>query len=761
MSALTDRPARLLLRLHLRRTSGLIRLKGPGIDARLWVRNQVLWGAQGVPRLFGPLCDRVPDPRALKGDLLSDIPVLLAMGIGLDEATDAVGTQVGMLLAECTLDPEVQASFENEANPPPGSFGLESPLLRGFAKALAILHPAAEVADELAGWSNTRIRVEDAVGEDLGPLGPIAIRTLALARRNRILGDLVRESGRSQLQRTQQAWLAVDLLRQLGLIRIPGAPPTTRTASFNSAGMASMGRRRTSHVGQSKSRPAPPPATAPSPAATPTPQEAPRPPRGATRRRMPTGLAAFAASAGEQEGFESVEIEASGGAWSSKLKKQREPALETDRILYEPEQEGHTEPLPQMDVSGDVEVEFDSEEHSASLDNGMTGPMEMGSFDDEDYEDEDEDEDEDEELEELFGEAPDDEDEDLEEVFGEPLEGEDSSDMAFVGDEYEDEDYEDSEDSEDESESESEGTQPLGDFSEAEEQDSRDLGFLIEGVDDDPSTVQSLPMLLGDPRDQPTEEEGAGFAFEDITPEDPALPGLRRRLKQLREDPPLQVLGMNHEELLTHLWLRSELAPTWHRARSPWLPENWRNASPSVRQVAAEVLELLDETHSALQHAPIFAQALQRSWEAVPKRRSRTADALVMRAQRLCAGAKWQEALQVLDEARKANASSPQALLLQLFARVVTRAMGVSDAVAWVYAISQKTDDKRLQAQGAYTAGRLLERSGNTADALACYRSAKAALPEHRPTQARLNHLAESAPGAPSALGTLFLEATG
>ena len=241
---------------------------------------------------------------------------------------------------------------------------------------------------------------------------------------------------------------------------------------------------------------------------------------------------------------------------------------------------------------------------------------------------------------------------------------------------------------------------------------------MIEGIDDEPSTV-AQPMLLGDPRDQPTEDEGDGFALEDITPEDPALPGLRRRLKQLRADPPLQALGMNHEELLTHLWLRSELAPSWQRARGPWLPENWRSASIGVRALAAEVLLLLDETHAALQHAPVFAEALQRSWDAVPKRRSRTADALVLRAQRLCAGAKWQEALLVLDEARSANASSPQALLLQLFARVVTRTMAVSDAVAWVYAISQKTDDKRLQAQGAYTAGRLLERSGATADALA------------------------------------------
>jgi tetratricopeptide (TPR) repeat protein len=387
----------------------------------------------------------------------------------------------------------------------------------------------------------------------------------------------------------------------------------------------------------------------------------------------------------------------------------------------------------------------------------MTGPMAMEAFEDDD--DDDEDEDEDDELEEVFGEIPDDEDEDedLEEVFGEPVDDEDSSDMAFVGDEYEDEDYyeDDMEDFEDEDEM---GTQPLTDLLAPEEEDSNDLGFLIEGIDDEPSTV-AQPIMLGDPRDQQTEEESDGFSFEGITPDDPALPGLRRRLKQLRSAPPLQTLGMNHEELLTHLWLRSELVPTWQKARIPWLPENWRSASPSVQGVAAEVLELLDETHTALQHAPVYAQALQRSWEGIPKRRSRTADALVLRAQRLCAGAKWDEALSVLDEARKANASSPQALLLLLFARVVTRQMGVTDAVAWVYAISQKTGDERLHAQGAYTAGRLLERSGHTADALACYRSAQAALPEHKPTQARLNHLAEAAPGTPSALGTLFLEA--
>jgi tetratricopeptide (TPR) repeat protein len=751
VSALTDRPARLLLRLHLRRTSGLIRLKGPGIDARLWVRNQVLWGAQGVPRLFGPLCDRVPDPRALKGDLLVDIPVLLAMGIGLDDATDAVCKRVGTLLAECTLDQDVQASFENEADPPPGSFGMESPLLLAFVRALPALHPAAQVADELAGWSNTRIRVEDAVGEDLGPLGPIAIRTLALARRNRILGDLVRESGRSQLQRTQQAWLAVDLLRQLGLIRVPGAPANTRPASFNTTSKTSTGSRPVSRTpaapARRKTSLSPAPTRAPAP---PTTAEAPRPRRGSTRRRMPSGLAAFAANAGQVEDHESVEIEApTSGGWSSNLHDpdHGSPVDSTDRILKGAGEDERTEPFPSMvddDESAEVEVEFEfnSKEFSASLDQGMTGPMEMGSFEDEEDE---------EDLEEVFGEP--DDDDDSQEVFGEPMDDEDSSEMAFVADEYEDKDYEDYQDDDEEM-----GTQPLTDLLAPKEEDSSDLGFLIEGIDDEPSTV-APPLILGDPRDQPTVEEGDGFAFQDIPAEDPALPGLRRRLKQLRSDPPLQALGMNHEELLTHTWLPSELAPTWRRARSPWLPENWRNASGNVQSVATEVLELLDETHTALQHAPVYAQALQRSWEAVPKRRSRTADALLLRAQRLCAGAKWDEALKVLDEARKANASSPQALLLQLFARAVTRQIGVSDAVAWVYAISQKTGDSRLQAQGAYTAGRLLERSGNTADALACYRSAKAALPDHKPTQARLNHLAQAAPGAPSALGTLFLEA--
>lgn len=735
VSALTDRPARLLLRLHLRRSGGLIRLKGPSLDTRLWIRNQVLWGAQGVPKLFGDLADRVPDARALKGDLLADIPVLLAMGIGINEAGDAASAGVGMLLAECTLDPEVQASFEAEANPPPGSFALEGSLLRAFAVALPKLHPAAEVADELAGWSNNRLQVEDAVGEDLGPLGPIAIRTLALARRNRILGDLVRESGRGQLQRTQQAWIAVDLLRQLGLIRIPGAPPSVRHRD---------GRHPTSLAEHSEdpqsSDSFQPPSSVPSEAPAPPPPEpkpqAPRPPRGSTRRRMPAGLAAFAASAGEQDEHESVEIEtSSGGGWSSRLGALDLSGPMTDRIQDETDEDGQTEPLPDMSLEREVSVDFDDPDSIESSElASMTGPMEMGSLEDEDEEEEQE----------FFGEPEDEEDEEEEqEFFGEEFDDEDSEDMAF-GEVYEDD--------------EEDGTDELDSVLEDPDDGSQDLGPLIEGIDDEPSTSASSPLLLGDPRDQPTEEEG-GFSFGEVSPEDPALPGLRRRLKQLRAAPPLTALGMNETELLEQLWLRSELGPSWQRARAPWLPENWRSASPSVQAVAGEVLELLDQTHEALQAAPVFAEALGRSWESVPKRKSRTADALVLRAQRLCAGAKWAEALHVLGEARKANASSPQALLLQLFARVVTRAMGVSDAVAWVYAVSQGGKDPRLRAQGAYTAGRLLERSGKTADALACYRAAAKALPAHKPTQARLTHLAESAPGQPSAIGRLFLDA--
>ncbi len=735
MSALTDRPARLLLRLHLRRSGGLIRLKGPDLDTRLWIRNQVLWGAQGVPNLFGTLAQRVPDARALKGDLLADIPVLLAMGIGLNEAGDAACARVGMLLAECTLDPEVQASFEAEANPPPGSFALEGSLLRAFAVALPKLHPAAEVADELAGWSNTRLRVEDAVGEDLGPLGPIAIRTLALARRNRILGDLVRESGRGQLQRTQQAWIAVDLLRQLGLIRVPGAPPSVRHRD---------GRPPSTPVEHSEDPPssdafeAPPsvPSEAPPPP-EPKPQ-APRPPRGSTRRRMPAGLAAFAASAGEQDEHESVEIEASGGGgWSSRLGALDLSGPMTDRILEEADEDGQTEPLPDMSLDREVSIDFDAEPDSIESTEmaSMTGPMEMGALEDEDEAEEQE----------FFGEPEEEDEDEDEEFFGEePDDDDDSEDMAF-GEVYEDEE---------------EGTDDLDGVLEDPDDSSQDLGFLIEGIEDEPSTSASTPMLLGDPRDQPTDEEG-GFSLGEVSPEDPALPGLRRRLKQLRAAPPLSALGMNDTELLEHLWLRTELGPSWQRARAPWLPENWRSASPSVQAVAGEVLELLDQTHEALQAAPVFAEALQRSWDSVPKRKSRTADALVLRAQRLCAGAKWSEALKVLDEARQANASSPQALLLQLFARVVTREMGVSDAVAWVYAVSQRGKDPRLRAQGAYTAGRLLERSGKTADALACYRAAAKASPTHKPTQARLTHLAESAPGQPSAMGRLFLDAEG
>ena len=640
-----DRPSKLLLRLHLQRNSGLIRLTGPGINARIWIRNQALWGVQGVPRLFGPLCDRVPDPRALKGDLLADTPVLMAMGISLNEVTDAVRKRIGTLLAECTLDQDVHAIFENEAQPPPGSFGLISNLLHDFSRALPLVHPASKVVDELAGWSNTRVQVQDAAVENLGPLGPIAIRTLALAPRNRILGDLVRESGCGQQLRTQQAWLAVDLLWQLGLLEIPGAPPSTRQASFNNSSAASP---------------------EPSP-------EIPTPAEPSNEQQADD----------QEEKLETPQ----GGGWRARLNalKGVSTVSPTDRILDESTEDEQTQPLPQM---------------------------EMGSLqEDDEYPDADE----------LFGE-PDDDDEypDVDELFGEP-----------------------DDDDDDDDDDENLATQPLTGLLSWDEEYSSDPGSPIQDNDDQPGTAGG-PVMQGDP-----------------APKDPTLPELRRRLQQLRSAPPLQALGMNHEELLTHLWLPSELSPTWQRARAPWLPENWRTASADLRGVAAEALEFLDETHAAMQYTNLYAQALQRSWAAIPKRESSTADDLVSRAQGLCARAEWEEALQVLDEARKANASSARAVLLQLFARVATRKMGVSHAVTWVYAISQNTNDRHLHAIGAYTAGRLLERSGKTADALACYQGANSALPQHKPSLARLKHLTKENPGPPSPLGSLFLKIEG
>ena len=643
MSAQTDRPSKLLLRLHLHRKSGLIRLTGPGVNARIWIKNQALWGVQGVPRLFGQLCDSVPDPHALKGDLLADIPILMAAGIGLNEATDAVNKRIGALLAECTLDQDVHANFENEGQPPPGSFGLTSTVLHDFARALPLVHPASKVVDELAGWSGTRVQVQDANAENLGPLGPIAIRTLALAHRNRILGDLVRKSGCGQQLRTQQAWLAIDLLWQLGLLEIPGAPPSARQASFNDSSTAS---------------------TEPIP-------EIPTPVEPSSEQQA-------------DEHKEELEIPQEGG-WRARLKALKGVSAvgPTDRILEETNEDEQTQPLSQMEMSSLQE--------------------------DDDYPDADE----------LFGE-PDDDDEypDADELFGEP---------------YDDEDEEDEED-------ETPSTQPLNGLLSWDEEYSTDPGSPVQESDDQPGTADG-PVMQGDP-----------------APKDPSLPGLRRRLQQLRSAPPLQALGMNHEELLTHLWLPSELSPTWQRARAPWLPENWRSASAELQGVAAEALEFLDETHAAMQYTNLYAQALQRSWAAIPKRESSTTDDLVSRARGLCAQAKWEEALQVLDEARKANASSASALLLQLFARVATRKMGVSHAVSWVYAISQNTNDRQLGAIGAYTAGRLLERSGKTADALACYQGANSALPQHKPSLARLRHLSKQNPGKPSDLGSLFLK---
>ena len=709
MTALTERPARLLLRLHLRRLNGQLRLSGRGLDARIWIKGGVLWAATGVPGLFDSLRDRVSPGIPLGQDLLQGISPLMAQGLDLNTIMDHAGTGVGRLLAQASLDPELQAEFEAEVAPPPGAFGGSTPLLRDFALALRELQSAGEVADLLSGWSSARIKVEQASGEDLSPLGPIAVRTLALAQRNRILGDLVRNSGRGQLKRTQEAWLAVNLLLQLGLVRIPQAPPVEKAATLE--GLAPPGK----HIEAPAPLPPPPPAARPEPL---------RPPPSRRRTRSqarPSGLAAFAASAGEAQ--PQVEIEEQVGGWSGVTEGASESFGGPTQPIGSFEDDVATGPIPrglgEDDATGPLDTAASFLEETE-----LEGTGEVFAMGDEDDE-------------EVFAMG----DEDDEEVFPMGEEDEDEDDEVFaMGDEDEE-------------------VFAMGDDEEEEEEDDDDSSveaFSLAG--EEPTPVFAMDEDEDEDLAEPSEDfdDEDGFSLDGEPIEDPALPGLRRRLETLRGQTQLEQLGVGRRTLLSRNLKRSELEFCWQTARAPWLPANWRSASPGVQQVVGEIRGLLDGSFKELSAPAAYAEALSSAWLALPQQQNAAAEALVQRAQRECAAARWDRALVVLKKVRETNPTHARAVLLQVYAQVVQGRIPAEDAVAWVYAVSQRQSDLKLRAQGAYTAGRLMERLKRPADALICYRAAAAWKPDHSPSAKRIRVLREQKLGDPTGLGRCF-----
>ena len=114
----------LLYRAHRERLDGALILRGgrQNLDARIVVQRRQVMHVSGVPELLGGVADKLPSRDALTGPLEADIPVCLALGLGLDEVLEAACDRLGRFLAEASDDPDVRCGFDPAVAAPPGAF---------------------------------------------------------------------------------------------------------------------------------------------------------------------------------------------------------------------------------------------------------------------------------------------------------------------------------------------------------------------------------------------------------------------------------------------------------------------------------------------------------------------------------------------------------------------------------------------------------------------------------------------------------------
>ena len=215
----------LLYRAHKERLSGALILRGgrADIEARILVQKRQVVHVEGVPELLSGVADKLPSRDALTGPLEADIPVCLALGLGLDEVLEAACERLGRFLAECADDPELRCGFDPDVQLPPGAFPFPKPLLNLLRDGFRAVHDPQEIEVQLGHLANRPLRV---IGEpdEVEGLDAITLRTLKLATAEPSLAGLLSTSGRGQQRRTAEAWYSIDLLMHLGLLHVEGQP---------------------------------------------------------------------------------------------------------------------------------------------------------------------------------------------------------------------------------------------------------------------------------------------------------------------------------------------------------------------------------------------------------------------------------------------------------------------------------------------------------------------------------------------------------
>lgn len=216
-------PLELLFDAVLSGGSVCMTLHGLAVPVELVVRRRRITRLSGVIELMEGIQGGVPEGVELRGELKADVERLVEAGRPIGAVMDAAALGVGRFLAGLCDRPDVFA-FLSPVGPPRDELPLPLPALRVVAWGLADQRNPDQVADRMRDRWESRLTTTGVALSQLPDLDPVALRTLKAARGARTLGELVVRSGRLQPDRTRRAWLSIDLLIQLGLVRVDAEP---------------------------------------------------------------------------------------------------------------------------------------------------------------------------------------------------------------------------------------------------------------------------------------------------------------------------------------------------------------------------------------------------------------------------------------------------------------------------------------------------------------------------------------------------------
>ena len=150
----------------------------------------------------------------LSGELVRDLPAVIAAGVPLGEAYATASAALGRELAGSAAGKASRVSFsESEVSAP---IPLEVNVLEMLRKGFAEVRPADKVARSHERRLQERLSAE---GRPAG-LGPWMMRVHAACQKGPKLAELAEANGQPGTAAWERFWLSLDLLMELGLVSL-------------------------------------------------------------------------------------------------------------------------------------------------------------------------------------------------------------------------------------------------------------------------------------------------------------------------------------------------------------------------------------------------------------------------------------------------------------------------------------------------------------------------------------------------------------